>query len=42
MARTIQDYVERASTAFEVGFTSKAGQKSASDDLNRATDLLKR
>ncbi|HCK5034766.1 TPA: hypothetical protein ACGJSI_004081 [Pseudomonas aeruginosa] len=38
MARTIQDYVERASA----GVTSKAGQKSATDDLNGATDLLKR
>ncbi|EOG4615043.1 hypothetical protein ACLD9I_004690 [Pseudomonas aeruginosa] len=41
MARTIQDYVESAFAAFEAGFTSKAGQKSATDYLNRATDLLK-
>lgn len=42
MARTVETYVERATQAFEAGFTSKAGQKSAIDDLNRAADLLRK
>lgn len=41
MTRTVTTYVDRATKAFEAGFTSKAGQKSATDDLNRAADLLR-
>lgn len=40
MTRTVTFYVDRATKAFEAGFTSKAGQKSATDDLNRAAEFL--
>lgn len=41
MTRTVAFYVDRATKAFEAGFTSKAGQKSAASDLNSAADLLR-
>lgn len=36
MARTIEDRITAAQTAFEAGFLSKAAQKRALDELNRA------
>ena len=35
-------YIARATEKFEAGFTSKAAQKDALDDLNRAFDILTR
>ena len=40
MSRTPDFYIDRANAAFSLGFTSKAAQKSATDDLNRAHELL--
>jgi hypothetical protein len=40
MARTVEFYIDRANAMFEAGFTSKAGQRNALDDLNRAHDLM--
>ena len=41
MARTFEDRVNAANTAYEAGFTSKAAQKRALDELNRAYDMLR-
>lgn len=41
MTRTVTFYVDRATKAFEAGFTSKSGQKYATSDLSRAADLLR-
>lgn len=40
MARTAEFYINRATAAFECGFTSKAAQKRVFDDLNRAFEML--
>lgn len=43
MARpTVEDRIEAAQTAFEAGFLSKAAQKRALDDLNRAYSDIQR
>lgn len=42
MARTTSFYIERATAAFEKGFTSKSAVKSATDDLNSAAELLRK
>ena len=39
MSHTPEFYTDRANAAFTRGFTSKAAQKSATDDLNRAHEL---
>jgi hypothetical protein len=41
MAITFETRVDFANSALEAGFTSKAGQKGALDQLNRATNILK-
>jgi len=41
MARTTEFYIERATKAFEAGFTSKAAQKEALSDVSRAYEILK-
>lgn len=41
MAKTTEFYIERATKAFEAGFTSKAGQKEALSDVGRAYEILK-
>lgn len=40
MARTISFYIDAALDAFNAGFTSKAAQKSALDDVSRAFDIV--
>lgn len=40
MSRTPDFYIDRANAAFALGFTSKAAQKSATDDLNRAHEAF--
>ena len=40
-ARTPAFYIDRATARFEAGFTSKAAQKAALQDLNNAYELLK-
>ena len=42
MARTVETYTDLALDAFNAGFSSKAGQKAATDNLNRAYELLQR
>lgn len=42
MTRTTSFYIDRATEAFARGFTSKAAQKSATDDLNRAHELCRK
>lgn len=41
MSRTPDFYIDRANAAFALGFTSKAAQKSATDDLNRAHEACR-
>lgn len=41
MSRTPEFYIDRANAAFAAGFTSKAAQKSATDDLNRAHEACR-
>lgn len=41
MARTADYYIDAATAAFNVGFSSKAGQKAALADLNRAYSMLR-
>lgn len=41
MARTPADSIANAQAAFEAGFRSKAAQKRALDDLNRAYDAIR-
>lgn len=42
MTRTVATYVENANAKFEAGFTTKAAQKDALDDLNRAYAMLRK
>ncbi len=42
MARTAAFYTDAALNAFNAGFTSKAGQKDAMQDINRAYDIYRR
>lgn len=41
MARKIEDRIATAQTAFEAGFASKAAQKRALDELNRAYETIR-
>ena len=41
MARTTEFYIDRATKAFETGFTSKSAQKEALSDVSRAYEILK-
>ena len=41
MTRTAAFYIDRANTAFEAGFASKAAKQAALGDLNRAYELLR-
>lgn len=41
MTRTAEFYIDRAHAAFARGFPSKAAQKSATDDLNRAHEICR-
>lgn len=40
MSRTVEFYLDRATAAFECGFTSKAAQKRVFEDLGRAYEML--
>lgn len=41
MAKTATDYIANAQAAFEAGFASKAAQKRALDELNRAYSIIR-
>jgi hypothetical protein len=42
MAKTVETYINRATEQFEAGFTSKAAQKRALEDVNRAFELARK